>query len=60
MVQNVRAHLRMTRRHVRPQTLIILLRRDFHLRHPLNRTRLLHDMKHRRARHVKRLRGEPR
>eukprot|EP00969_Alexandrium_andersonii_P218456 9649820-Alexandrium_andersonii.AAC.1 len=60
MVQHMRARLRMTRCHVCPQALIVLLRRDFDLRHPLNRTRLFHDMIHRRTRHVKRLRGEPR
>eukprot|EP00975_Prorocentrum_lima_P057547 12067636-Prorocentrum_lima.AAC.1 len=50
----------MPRGHVRPQTLVVLFRRDFHLRHPLYRTRLLNDMKHRRTHHIKRLRGEPR
>eukprot|EP00969_Alexandrium_andersonii_P172396 7620722-Alexandrium_andersonii.AAC.1 len=37
--------------HVRPQTLVVLLRRDLDVRHPLARTRLFHDMKHRRTRH---------
>eukprot|EP00969_Alexandrium_andersonii_P116562 5152921-Alexandrium_andersonii.AAC.1 len=46
--------------HVRPQTPVVLLRRDLDLRHPLDRTRLFHDLKHRRMRHVERLRGEPR
>eukprot|EP00969_Alexandrium_andersonii_P246395 10888541-Alexandrium_andersonii.AAC.1 len=52
--------LRMPRCHVRPQTFIIFLRRDFDFRHPLDRTRLFHAMIHRRTRHVERLRGEPR
>eukprot|EP00969_Alexandrium_andersonii_P271877 12016144-Alexandrium_andersonii.AAC.1 len=46
--------------HVRPQTLVVLLRRDFDVRHLLDRARLLRNMEHRRTRRVERLRGEPR